>query len=169
MLGLRLQNLTLGHLFALEDVGIDIEALTPAEVPAFAFICSQDYAESLADIKRWWAPLYFRIWGRLRAGVECDEPVDYIRWHMSGPSFWVEGGKRQPVGSPIHIHLLAVLMGELGMTREQAMNEPVKRALQLRASIAEKAGAKLVTKEQIQFEMACREADRLKGVAHGAV
>ena len=141
---LRMSPVTVGHLAALYDIGIDVfEPIESEEERIIAFVCSGDYRERAKDLSKWWAPMFFRMWGKIcgRAGIISDSGfMDWFVKQLHGPITKSKPGLKQSIAAPLHIHLIACCCGMLNMTRDEAMRMTVRDAKQLICALGEARG-----------------------------
>lgn len=172
-LGVRLQPLTVGHLFLL----LEHENAYPdrsdeagfADVVDAVTVCWQPHKRSRQLLNSPFAGAFLLLWGffvrkrplkKEKAIFDC-----YLREHLPVP---------QPDKTPPHVggensvplcwRLATLLMADFGLSWEEAIDTPVARALVLWATDADRRGThKLATERQIVFRRwaAEQEMERL--------
>lgn len=157
VLGLRLEPLTLGHLFLLhryESSFVTGEPTTLGDLTLSAFLCSEPWQKSERNVNAWWFNRFSKLWAwasRKRDFVaEYDVFSTYITEGMQSPAFnRTTNGTPNAVGSPRHFAILASLMSQFHMTKAEAMDCTIVEAQSLLACVGEMRGAiQLRTDEQ---------------------
>ena len=145
-LGVRLVPVTLGHLFLLDDCGIDMGAeWSVADSMLAVFICSRPADDARKDLGKWWIGHAFKLWGRRNRKrdwlTEVSAFRDWFSGQLSGP---ITKSKSQRSSddhaAPFRLNLLACGMARLHLSREQAMAMPVRELRQLIVAIGEAEG-----------------------------
>lgn len=142
---LKMQPVTLGHLFLLSDYGLDVEAGLDREgIMLAAFVCAQSHTESRRDLKRRLAPWLFKLWGWRcgeKAFADVEPFIDWFHQQLRGPiTVSSPDSRRRESGAPLHFNLLACCMGMLGMSEKDALDTTVLRARQLVCALGEARG-----------------------------
>lgn len=165
VLGFDLKPLTVGHLIALESSGVSIvEPSTFHELAFIVFICAQPEASAMKNLRAWWAPVLFRIWGRIWRDRDISKQAEawerYISESLQAPQV------KTPVGaprfeSPLGTRLLVMLMRELGMTMSEAKATTVSAANCLWVTVGEMEGTvQLWTERDQSFWEQCQKLDQ---------
>lgn len=143
---LRVVPVTLGHLQLLHDAGFDLDnEATFEDLLVAVFVCSGDHKERRKDLTSWWAQYFFRFWGRICWKHNCQEETErFTAWlskQLSGPiTKAAPNGRNRESAAPMHLNLIACLMGLLGMSEDRALDTTVKRARQLVCAFGEARG-----------------------------
>jgi len=141
VLGLTLQPLTLGHVFVLSE--IDCAILSPGGKPTIedmikaAFVCAQPWRESQRDMrKRRRFALFMKYWGwKCRKIKSIEKSIDELNAYVSDALAMPEmrcKGEFKDRATPWHWRLLVILMVQLRMSIDQAMDTTVAFANMLR-------------------------------------
>lgn len=145
-LGLKLAPLTVGHLFLLLEINspfVTGKRETFEDFLLAVFACSCRHDKSKANLRKWWAPLFFRMWGYLNRRRNFAEELlsfhDYLTEQMAVPTYKKREGASAS-SAPIPYQLLAALMTEFGMSESEAMDMEVKHVHCLCAANAEMRG-----------------------------
>ena len=145
-LGLRLVPVTLGHLFLLQDCGVELDEMSDADgLMMAAFICSQPHSESRKDLGKWWIDWFWKRWGKKAAKMDIGKELaafqDWFNGQLKGP---ITKSKNQGSGddfaAPLHFSLLALAMGRLNMSRAEALDCTVGELRKLIVAIGEAEG-----------------------------
>ena len=159
--GLRLREpLTLGHVLLLEELGSPILSggqVAPGDVALAVLVVSQPHRDARKAVRSWWAPLLMRWWGKRSASEDFDAAANqFLDWFVESikpPAFWREAGAQdRECAAPWWINRIALAMGNLGMSYDQAVDMPAKRLGQLTMAYSEARGeVRLVTQREIEF------------------
>lgn len=169
--GLRLQPLTVGHLFALYEIGSALpdhcEEATDADVITAVLVCSQkSHEKALQMLESPWARLGFKIWGwifrrRNDEGEQAQIFGEYLRDNLSTPEpdAYGRGGELR---IPLCWRLLALLMADFHMSKDEALKTPVALAVTLWSVDADRRGtSKLASERVLSFRAFAAEQDRI--------
>lgn len=134
--GLRLCPLSVGHLKLLLEQDSPLAGATKDPPDFFdfllaVFICSNPHNQSRRNIRAWWAPLFFSIWGRLSRRYKFTEELQkFHRYLDAGKSMprinWKLRGRE--LQSPPVYRLLVMLMRDFHFSEEAALDMPVAKA-----------------------------------------
>ena len=173
ILGLRLRRFTLGHAWALDEVGSPYllgESDTLTDLLIAVFICSQKPTEAKRDMSRWWARLYFYLWGlrcrKLSFVKERDRFLDYLTESMTAPEAIPPNAKdAKSLNAPFHWRLMAMLMVDFGMSKAEALEQDVGWAMCMWAVEGERQGkVELPSAQAVAFR---EMVDKLEGKEGG--
>lgn len=148
ILGLTLvEPVTLGHVYVLAEadnpivVGGDV---LPGDIAQAVFVCSWPYAKSRNLLRSVMAPLAFKGWSWMLGSVDWVQAQDeFCKWfaeQTATPNRIITlsgGGQRREVAAPWWINRIAMAMGELGLSHEEAMSLPARHVAQLSAALLE--------------------------------
>ena len=145
-LGVRLAPVTLGHLFLLDECGVDLSAEWSVSDSLLAiFICSNPPAKARRYLESWWVGRYFKLWGWVNRKRDWPTELaafrDWFEGQLSGPitkSKSPRGG--DDYAAPFRLNLLACAMSKLHLSRGDAMALPVRELRQLIVAIGEAEG-----------------------------
>ncbi len=145
-LGVRLASVTLGHLFLLDDCGVDVSAdWSVADSLTAVFICSNPTEKARRYLESWWVGRYFKLWGWVNRKRDWPTELaafrDWFEGQLSGPitkSKSPRGG--DDYAAPFRLNLLACAMAKLHLSRGEAMALPVRELRQLIVAIGEAEG-----------------------------
>jgi hypothetical protein len=174
VLGLRLKPLTLDHVFFLHELASPFVTGQPVSIPDFflaVFICSEPAAETRRDIGRWWFPRFVKLWTWKCRKVNIRAEVELFRDYLEAFQKMPQSKRRldvqeTPLVSPWPYRVLAILMGELGLSHADSMREPLSHLLCLLAAHRELKGDLTLWSEQDEEVWAAvnaaREAEKAK-------
>jgi hypothetical protein len=167
--GFRLLPLTVGHVFAISRLTKSV--LTDATVPVTdllgaVLICADESGDAERNATAWYSGLVFRFWGlkirRMNASVEADKFREYCDHWLARPEIVNSRGASE-FGTDWHLRLLALLIGECGLTLDEALSLPVRDANELVVALGESRGQlKVWTNKQESLWQFAQEQDRLK-------
>lgn len=151
ILGLRLRPLQLGHIFALENLGLTRDLrpniTTAAELLLAIFFCSQDHDKSRAMLPRVTCRIFLRLWAWKNRKADLLAALGqfehYLADHLAVPKTKIiYGQKEKPreFASPWQWRLLAGLMQELHIDEQSALALPIWRAHRLWCAVADAKG-----------------------------
>lgn len=167
ILGLKLKPFSLGHYFLLQRfgngfVGDKSTYATRQDLIFGVLVCcmagdqfqqfteQEDFEE---QIKNW-----AREVGLFDVAAKAREFKAYLDAAQQIPKFWIEQEPDAPGGGHWSQALITTLMGQLGYSREQALNAPLAQALADFYKYAESLGSiRLMTDEEVA-EAAALEA-----------
>lgn len=166
-LRLRLEPLSIGHLFVLGDISspfIEGGPVSIVQLSDAVFICSQHWTKAEKDNRRWWFPWFLKLWARRSRGLDIEaERVKFSAYFAEQTDFplaKMDRFARREYGSPWWWRLLAIMMSEFNMPEASAMNMNARRAAMLFSAKAELDGKlKLWTNADDSFDAFCREMD----------
>lgn len=150
VLGLKLQEFTLGHWLLLTELecpffnprdsrGFRADA-NPTDLFLAVFVCCQSHLKARESIDRWWFRLFLWIWSwkvrNLNGVKEVHSLEDYFRNALTGPTFTTQGNSDGGAegGTPAVASLVAYLTGALNQPLTEALNCPVNTAVWVRAA-----------------------------------
>jgi len=145
-LGVRLAPVTLGHLYLLDDCGIDMGAeWSPADSMLAVFICSNPAEKARAYLGKWWIGRYFKLWGWVNRKRDWLPELEAFReWfgeQLAGP---ITKSKSQRSSddhaAPFRLNLLSCAMGRLHLNRAEALSMTVRELRQLIVAHGEAEG-----------------------------
>lgn len=158
-LGLHLEPLTLGHLFALfESRSPFLNSENPITHGALihaVFLCTQPWKRSRSDIQKWWVKPLLSLWlhrtRKMDYGKEAEKFSQYLTDELPIFEQWMEG--ESSMGSaPTPVFLMALAMNRLHLHIEDAMNMQCSQLICLLTALSEHEGKiKLVSQEDINF------------------
>lgn len=166
-LGLRLERLSLGHVFLLSDIEspfLQGGSVSVVDLSNAVFICSQPWRQAAVDSRRWWFRLFEKLWAfRCRNAnleTEQDKFAAYFKEESDFPI--AKGGlfKEREFGAPWQWRLLAIMMSEFNLSEDDALDMPVIKAALLFSAKAEYDGKlQLWTERDSSFDEFCRKMD----------
>lgn len=169
-LGVRLQALTVGHLFLLLEQGIAFpEHAGQADfkdVLLAVMICGQkDHRKAKGMIESRFAELWFWLWGVLAGKRSRREATyifcEYLSEQLSTPATDDLGSGGGELRVPLCWRLLAMLQADFHLSHEEALAMPTARAVVLWAVEADRRGtAKLASERQLVFRSWADAMDR---------
>ena len=171
--------LTLGHVLLLDDLQSPVvrgESFDIGQLMVAVLVCSQSHEESRRDVRKWWMPHYAK-WMGYRCGLldftaEAERFSQWFTDQCGGPRI-DDGDEKQskrmrPQSAPWFMSKLAMAVGELGLSVEEASAMPMKRLNQLVSALAEVRGdVKFITESTARAlaEVEQWEKEAAKGVA----
>lgn len=175
-LGVRLQPLTVGHLFVLLEHGNaypDRAGLADAsDLITAVLICSQRSARRARRmVEGRLAPLGVWIWGKLCGKAISKEGLQtaavefgkYLEEQLRTPEPEEWGGPKGELKAPLCWRLLSMLMADFGLSRKEALKTNVQWALVMWATEADRRGScKLASGRQIQFRAWAAEMEKIR-------
>lgn len=166
ILGLRLKPFSLGHYILMNrfEVAFVAAGEATADIPDLVLgvlICSKTYDDFLAFIDREDCQKQVEEWGEKIGMFEFVDKVkifsEYIAHHSEIPKFVYETETTESGGQWAQAVLLS-LTGQLGYSREEALNIPLSEALTNYFKHAENQGLiRLMTADEIA---ACEEMEK---------
>ena len=132
------------------------------------FICSQPWRQAERDARRWWFPMFLKLWAR-----RCRE-MDFAAEHTKFDAYFaaetdfplakvLAHGDRfaeREFCAPWWWRLLAIMMAHFHLSEAAALDMPVMKAALLYSAMAEAEGKlKLWTKADDGFDAFCRDMD----------
>lgn len=167
-----LEEFTLGHWFLLHDLG---SAFSTGEKPIegdliqAVFVCGQPHESARRDIKRFWTPFFFRVWGWLNRksnfAIESSKFLAYLAESKAAPeTVPTHGGRPHEPTTPQQFRLLGMLMHEFHMSRRDALNMSLREINCLWAAEMDRRGQARsgLSQRQIDLLEYAREQDALK-------
>lgn len=160
VLGKRLKPFCLGHeiLFQRFKNRFSVESEEPPQIEDLltgVFICSQRYSKDVS-LDYFSVPLrvklYARLFGPSYLGRAFALFSNYIASHTALPHFdsVEDDGKREPMGAPTVQVVKVSLMGNLGLSEDEALNTPFGLAFWNHLSWAEMQGhIKIIDEEEM--------------------
>src|ERR1051325_382117 len=122
-LGLRLEQLALGHLFLLADVSspfLQGGVVSVVDLSNAVFICSQHWRKADRDLRRWWFPFFARLWGvrcrKMDLNAEQEKFAVYFREETDFPLAKQDQHAAREYGSPWWWRLLAIMMADFHLS-----------------------------------------------------
>lgn len=166
-LGLRLERLSLGHIFLLSEISCPFlqgGAVTVVDVSNAVFICSQPWRKADRDSGRWWFRLFLKLWAvRCRAmdfEIEQRKFSAYFEQETDFPVAKADRTTLKEYGAPWWWRLLAILMSDFHLSEADALDMPVTKAALLFSAKAEAEGKlNLWTREDSAFDDFCRSLE----------
>jgi hypothetical protein len=166
-LGLRLERISIGHLFLLAEISSPFLLGGPVSVVDLSnavFVCSQDWRKADRDSSRWWFPLFLKLWAarcrRMDFELEQRKFSDYYGEETEFPAVKGREHGAKEFGSPWWWRLLAILMSDFHLSEETALDMPVAKAAMLFTAKAESEGnLKLWTAADSAFDSFCRDME----------
>lgn len=159
-LGLHLEPLTLGHLFALYEhhssfVVSSEEGITADDLFKSVFLCTQTWQNSRKDINRWWVKPAMSLWTFTTRKLALDDEAlkfwQYIEENLPVFEKWVEGDVSMGA-APTPVLLMAAAMNRLHLSMKDAMNASTSQLICLLTALSEHEGKiKLVSQEDLNF------------------
>lgn len=153
VLSLPMASLQVGHLRLLTEHGspfVSGDGADLGDLILAALICSMPQEQARKSINAWWLRLFMRCWGwrcarlanrgRLVWIMEAGKLRKHITDALATQGIKASNGGRS-MASPLHLRLYLVLKEELGLTHAEALDFPVRDAVDLWTTLAEKRGA----------------------------
>jgi len=169
--------LTLGHVLLLEELDSPVirgEEFHLGDLSLAVLVCSEPTAAAARrQMRSPFAWLGMRYWGwRCRGvdfGSECQVFIAWLTAQVGGPSRKVKLPEGQlaerPLAAPWPISRLAAAVGELGLSRAEAQDMPLRELTQLLCALSElRGGSEYWTESEEQRLDAILEEDRLAAV-----
>ena len=159
-LGLRLESLSLGHVFSLAEISspfLQGGNATLVDLSDAVFICSQDFRRSERDSRKIWFPTFLKTWARKCAGMDFDleraKFETYIASETDFPATKQSAFGQKEFGSPWWWRLLAIMMSTFHLPEDVALDMPVQKCALLYTAKGEADGRlKVWTKGDQDFE-----------------
>lgn len=171
-LGLNLQTLQVGHLFLLEQEGCAFpyryEDSELSDLVIGVFICSQSWDRAERALKAWWTPYFMRVWERLtrknRASWKLTAAPLFQTYLLEANNAPETAGRgAAELKAPLPFRLLAMLMADFHLSEKDALGIPVKRALCLWVTEADRRGTiSLLSERQRNFRAWVEEQERIR-------
>jgi hypothetical protein len=171
--GLRMQPLTVGHLWLLHEIGNALpehgDEADESDIITAVLICSQKshrIARRMVRSRlcRFWCALWGHLMRKRPFMVEAKLFGEYLRRELQSPA--VDGGAGSgELRAPLCWRLVTMLMSNFGMPLKQALKTPVAFALCIWATEADRRGSlKLASERQLRFHAWADEAERTGAV-----
>src|SRR3989442_14366542 len=116
-LGLRLEQLSLGHLFLLADISspfLQGGQVSVIDLSNAVFVCSQNWRKVAVDSRRWWFPFFQRVWGtrcrKMDFEAEHEKFLAYFKDETDFPLAKQDQHSVREFGAPWWWRLLAIMM-----------------------------------------------------------
>jgi len=171
-LGLRLEALSLGHVFSLAEISspfLQGRSATLVDLSDAVFVCSQDWRKAARDSRKWWFRWFLRLWSRKCAAMDFDAEREKFEAYMAAetdfPATKQNTFAPTEYGSPWWWRLLAIMMSDFHLSEDEAMDAPVQKLVLLYTAKGEAEGRiKVWNKTDQGFEDFAREMDAREDV-----
>lgn len=166
-LGLRLEPLTLGHVFLLREYGVDIfEPKDFADMLLSVFVCSHPHRESRRNLRKWWLKPYLVFWGwrvrKLKFEAEAKAFAEYVNTNATHPEVLFSEGTKE-CASPLVFRLAAIATRMHNQGWADAQDIPIRTLIAIQTAGSEMRGELQVWGERHEeFFQWAKEQDELK-------
>lgn len=175
ILGVRLRPFSFGHMILMDRFGCNLSPLDEMEAPSIfdlvlgIMICSRSFAEfiELADNSKMFVAESKRISKRIKLKELAPKAQlfgEYMRDGMRSPKYWMTDKPSGQTGAPLPLAVIMLLMCEMRLSEQEALDMPASRALWYCTALGERKGqARLWTKQdEAAQEAAARFDERIR-------
>ena len=165
-LGVHLEPLTIGHLFALHEqrspfVQPSDAGVTDGDLLEAVFLCSQPWERSRRDSRKWWVRPLLTAWIYFTRKLDFDAEVkafcSYLEDNLPVFEQWLDG-ESSFGSSPLPVFLLSLAMNRLHIPINDAMNMRTSLLICLVTSLSEHEGKiRLVSEDHLEFRKWAKE------------
>jgi len=170
-LRLRLEPLTLGHVFLLREYGVEFEQPGFKDLIVGVFICSSPHATSRKHLRRWWAKHFMAFLGFLCRKIDLfGEARKFSRYMTEGMACPMmhrfSNGPARLLKAPEEWRLLTMLEEAFHKSKKEALDLTMAEAHCRWAAHADKLGtAQLMTDDEREFWQYARRMDLEKSIS----
>jgi len=170
-LRLRLEPLTLGHLFLLRECEVNVDAVNVADLVLGVFICSTSHTQARKNLGSWWSRWFMAALGflcrKLNPREEAEKFFAYIEDGMRSPMMHPhKHGPARRLSAPEEWRLLVMLEADFHKSKSEALGMTMHEILCRWATEADRQGNQsIMTDDEREFWEFAQRMDREKFAA----
>lgn len=175
ILGIRLKPFSFGHMILMDRFDCGLSPIDDSVSPSLSdlvlgiLICARSFNEfvQLADDSKAFTAESNRVTKRIKLKELAHKAQlfgEYMRDGMRSPKYWMTDKPSGQSGAPLPLAVIMLLMCEMHVTEQEALDMPASRALWYCTALGERKGqARLWTKrDEAEQEAAARFDERIR-------
>lgn len=148
-LRLRLEPLTLGHLFLLRECDVDLSNPAAADLILGVFICSNPHEHSRKSLNAWWSQYFLMILGficrKLKPVQEAEKFAAYLEDGMQCPTMHAfKNGPARRLSAPDEWRMLVMLEVDFHKSKQEALNMTMREVFCRWATESDRQGQQTI-------------------------
>jgi hypothetical protein len=163
---LRLEPLTLGHLFLLRECDVDFDALATSDLVMGVFICSGSHTQARKNLRAWWSKYFMMLLGficrKLKPAEEAEKFYEYLEDGLRAPTMHsFKNGPARMLSAPDEWRMLVMLEVDFHKSKADALDMTMREIYCRWATEADRQGSQsIMSDDEREFWEHARKCDR---------